>query len=160
MPGNTGVEVHGARELRTTMRRMGVEGSNKALKEAHTNVAKFVEDRTRGRGTRQQVRAARALVAKGTARSAMLAIKNTGAVPFGIGAFMGASSRFGWYAARRYRNEPRRQFPEWVGNNWDLENGQGPYVIAEVIQERRDDIYEAFLDEMRKAAESLGLEFD
>ena len=141
------------------MRRMGVEGSNKALKQAHTNVANLVKAESQGRGTRQQVRAARALVGKGTARNAFVAIRNR-PVPFGIGAFMGAQGRFGWYSAGRYRDSDARQFPEWVGNTWDLENGVGPYVIADVIKEQREDIFDAFMDEMRKAAVSLGLEFD
>jgi hypothetical protein len=144
--GTGHIEVHGEKELRAAMRRMGVEGAGKAIRVAHKNVAKLVEGRSRGRGTAQQVKAARALLGKGTQKEAVLAIRNLGAVPFGIGAFMGA---------QRYK-----QFPDWVGNDWDLESGTGPYVIAEVIASGRQDIIEAFIDEMRTAAESLGLDWD
>ena len=142
------------------MRRMGVEGQKEALKEAHVSVAELVRDRSQHRGTRQQVAAAKAMVADGTTTMARIRIKNTPAAPFAIGAFMGAKGRFGWYGKRRYRSSSARQFPEWVGNNWNLEAGQGPYVIAEIVQEGRQDILDAFLDEMRKAAHRLGLDFD
>lgn len=160
MAGRVGVDVYGARELRTSMKRMGVEGSGKALREAHKNVSKFVEGRARGRGTRQQVSASRALLGKGTQKNAVLAIRNLASVPFGIGAFMGAEGQFGWYGRSRYNSSTGKQFPEWVGNNWRLEDGIGPYVIADVIKEGHADILEAFLDEMRSAAERLGLEFE
>jgi hypothetical protein len=128
------------------MRRMGVEGSAKALRTAHRNVAKLVEGRSRGRGTAQQVKASRALLGKGMRDEAVLAIRNLSSMPFGIGAFMGALQY--------------PQFPTWVGNEWNLEAGTGPYVIAEVIASGRQDIIDAFIDEMRTAAESLGLDWD
>jgi len=140
------IEIVGAKELRTKMRRMGVEGSGNALRKAHRNVAKLVEGRSRGRGTRQQVKAAKALLGKGTTKESQLAIRNTASVPFGIGAFMGSN---------RYK-----QFPDWVGNDWNLEMGTGPYVIAEVIASGRDDIIETFIEEMRSAAEALGLDWE
>ena len=140
------IEVEGIRELRSKMRSMGVEGSNKALREAHKNVAKLVEGRSRGRGTAQQVKAAKAILGRGRNVEALIAIRNLASVPFGIGAFMGAKQF--------------QQFPEWVGNNWNLEAGTGPYVIAEVIASGRTDIIQAFVEEMRSAAEALGLDWD
>lgn len=140
------IEVEGIRELRTKMRKMGVEGSNKALRTAHKNVAKLVEGRSRGRGTAQQVKAAKAILGKGMTAESLIVIRNLASVPFGIGAFMGA---------KQYK-----QFPEWVGNDWNLEAGTGPYVIAEVIASGRTDIIEAFVEEMRSAAEALGLDWD
>jgi hypothetical protein len=140
------IEVEGIRELRNKMRKMGVEGSNKALRTAHKNVAKLVEGRSRGRGTAQQVKAAKAILGKGETAESIIKIRNLASVPFGIGAFMGA---------KQYK-----QFPEWVGNDWNLEAGTGPYVIAEVIASGRTDIIEAFVEEMRSAAEALGLDWD
>lgn len=137
--------MQGIKELRSKMRKMGVEGSSNALRKAHRNVAKLVEGRSRGRGTAQQVRAANAILGKATSGKAFIGIRNTARVPFGIGAFMGA---------KQYR-----QFPEWVGNNWNLEAGVGPYVIADVISSGRDDIIESFIEEMRSAAEALGLDW-
>lgn len=140
------IRVEGIKELRSKMRKMGVEGSNNALRKAHKNVSKIVEGRSRGRGTRQQVKAARAILGAGTTAEALIKIRNLNAVPFGIGAFMGAK-QYG-------------QFPEWVGNNWNLEAGTGPYVIADVISSGRTDIIEAFTEEMRNAAEALGLDWN
>lgn len=143
---DVGVRVEGIRELRSALRRMQVDGSSKALRQAHKNVAKFVEQRSRGRGTAQQVRAARAILGKGETAEASIAIRNLSAVPFGLGAFMGSL---------RYK-----QFPTWVGNNWNLEAGEGPYVIADAIQSGRTDIMREFVDEMRKAADALGLDWE
>jgi hypothetical protein len=140
------VRVEGIRELRTRLRRMQVDGTNTALRAAHKNVAKFVEGRSRGRGTAQQVKAARAILGTGDTAEAILKIRNLNAVPFGIGAFMGAVQY--------------PQFPAWVGNQWDIEAGEGPYVIADVVASGRTDIVEAFIDEMRMAAEALGLDWN
>lgn len=159
MTGRIGIEVHGARELRTAMRRMNVEGAGKALRETHKKVAKLVEAKSRGKGDSQQQKAAKALLGKGSQKSADVAIRNLASVPYGLGAFLGAQGRFGWYSAKRYSNSSARQFPDWVGNNWDLFNGIGPYVIAEQIQANRQDILDTYLDELALAAEALGLQF-
>ena len=154
------IDIYGARELRQKMRQMGVEGQKEALKDAHENVADLVRGRSQHRGTRQQVRAAQAMIADGTTTMARIRIKNTPTVPFAIGAFMGGKGRFGWYGKRRYRESLDRQFAPWVGNNWNLEAGIGPYVIADVVQENRDDIVQAFIDEMKAAALRLGLDWE
>jgi hypothetical protein len=159
MPSRVAVEVHGARELRTALRRMNVEGANKALRQTHQKVAKFVEGRTRGKGTPQQQAAARALLGKGSQKSADLKIRNLASVPFGIAAFMGAQGRFGWYSAKRYSSSAARQFPDWVGNNWNLEAGIGPYVIADQIKRDRQEILDTYLEELAATADALGLQF-
>jgi len=140
------VRVEGIRELRSALRRMGTTGANKALRGAHKSVAKMVEGESRGQGTAQQVKASRAILGKGDTDAALIAIRNLASVPFGLGAFMGALQY--------------KQFPEWVGNQWDLEAGEGPYVIAPIIASRRPDIIEEFERQMRSAAESLGLDWD
>lgn len=141
-----GVKIEGVRELRSALRRMKVEGSNKALRSAHKDVAKFVEGRSRGVGTAQQVKASRAILGKGQTDTALIAIRNLGSVPFGIGAFMGSVQY--------------KQFPAWVGQNWDIEAGDGPYVIAPIIASGREDIIQEFENQMRKAAISLGLSWN
>jgi hypothetical protein len=67
-------------------------------------------------------------------------------MPFGIGAFLGAV---------KYK-----QFPEWVGNTWALEVGQGPYVIAPTIATNMDEIKETFIEMLELAAEALGLNWE
>ena len=74
-----------------------------------------------------------------------MAIRNMASMPFGIGSFMGSV---------RYK-----QFPEWVGNTWNLEAGQGPYVIAPTIASNLDEIMDIFIDMLQVAAESLGLDW-
>lgn len=84
------------------------------------------------------------MLGKGTAGAAVLALRNTGSIPYGIGAYMGAKAY--------------RQFPDWVGNNWDLAAGTGPYVVAEAISENLDEILELFETEIRDAIQSAGLD--
>jgi hypothetical protein len=159
MASRTAIEIHGARELRTAMRRMKVEGAGKALRATHQKVAKLVENKSRGKGTPQQQAAARALLGKGSQKSADLKIRNLASVPFGIAAFMGAERQTGWYGLSRYNNSTGRQFPEWVGNNWDLEAGIGPYVIADQIKANKQEILDTYLEELANAAAGLGLQF-
>ena len=94
----------------------------------------------------QQQRAAAALLGKGTAKEASIAVRNTGRVPFGIGAFMGALQY--------------RQFPPWVGNSWDITAGEGPYVIAEAVAAAMPEIVEEFEWAIGHAIRQAGLEVE
>lgn len=117
------VRVDGARELSRKFR--AATGSTKDLSKAHREVGRLVTDRSKSGasgGTRQQARAASVLLGKGTSTEASVAIRNTGRIPYGLGAFLGA---------KQYR-----QFPPWVGNTWDLANGEGPYVVAPAVGSR------------------------
>ena len=88
----------------------------------------------------------KAILGKATARSADIAVRNLSSVPFGLGAFLGA---------KQYR-----QFPAWVGSSWDLDAGEGPYVIAPTIAARRQQITDMFTDELRRAFDEIGLEWE
>lgn len=134
--------VTGAEDLRRSFRR--AQGTTRDLSRAHRKVSKVAEGGAkRTSGTRQQERAKRALLGKGGAKSADLAIRNLSSMPFGLGAFLGA---------RAYP-----QFPDWVGNRWDLLAGDGPYVIAEAIQRDRDEILDAFEQHVADALTAAGL---
>lgn len=149
LPGRPALRVHGLDETRRSLRRAGLVEVPKGIRGAHKVVAKLVEAGSRreaGSGTRQQQAAAKALLGKGTTAEAVLAIRNTSSVPFGKGAFLGAIA---W-----------QQFPPWVGNSWNLEAGDGPYVIAEAIRDDLDEIEETFIDELRRAFEAAGLEWE
>lgn len=138
------VEVEGIAEARSAFRRAA--GSTKNLSKAHREVARVVQNESRSRagsGTRQQVRAAKVLLAKGTSTAADLAIRNTGRVPFGLGAFLGGK---------------RRQFPEWVGNRWDILSGGGPYIVGEAIRGELPEILETFEKEIGAALSEAGLD--
>ena len=151
-----GIEIYGARELRSAMRRMGVEGQREALKEAHTSVADLVVDKSQRRGDPVQKVTADGLIPSGTTTKAQVRLKNTAANPFLVRAFMGSKKRTGWYSDGRYANSAP-QWLEWVGNNWNLEAGTGPYVIAEVVHDEYSNILDTYMDEMRKAANRVGL---
>jgi len=145
--GRPAIRVEGLDETRRALRKAGATSATKAIRAAHKTTAKLVEGESRSRAsgaTRQQARAARSMLGKGTAGAAVLALRNTGSIPYGIGAYMGAKAY--------------RQFPDWVGNNWDLAAGTGPYVVAEAISENLDEILELFETEIRDAIQSAGLD--
>lgn len=142
-----GIEVEGLDELRKSF----AAGANrreldKGLRSSHKEIAKTVEVSAKvgaATGTRQQRAAIRALLGRGTPTSAMVTIRNSRAVPFGIGAFMGAVVH--------------KQFPEWVGTSWDLAAGDGPYVVAEAIAEDLDRIASTYESGILKTLDGLGL---
>jgi hypothetical protein len=140
------VQVIGAKEIARQLRSAHGKVGTKALREAHKTIAKRLEVDIRGKGTRQQQKAAKAILGKATARSADIAIRNLSSVPFGLGAFLGA---------KQYR-----QFPAWVGNNWNIDAGEGPYVIAPTIASHRQQIADMFTDELRRAFDEIGLEWE
>lgn len=154
-----GIDIYGARELRAAMRRMGVEGQREALKEAHMAVADLVYDKSQRRGEPQQTNMADGMIPSGTTTKAQIRLKSTAGNPYLLAAFMGAKRRTGWFAKARYGDSPKRQFPEWVGNNWNLEAGIGPYVIADVVRDEFDNILDTYMHEMRRAAAKVGLGF-
>jgi hypothetical protein len=109
----------------------------------------MVADRSKERAASsapQQRKAAAALLGKGTSREAQLSIRNTGRLPFGIGAFMGALQF--------------KQFPIWVGNDWDIEVAGGPYVVGEAVRANLDEIVEEFELNIGHAVRSAGLDID
>lgn len=148
-PGEPAIRVEGLREVRRNLRQAGDRETPKQVRAAHKDAAKVAEGKSRGRASSsepQQQRAAAALLGKGTPAAAVLAIRNTGAVPFGVGAFMGAKQF--------------RQFPAWVGNAWDLEAGVGPYVVAEAIRDGLEEITDTYLEALRRAFRDAGLEWE
>lgn len=143
------VEVDGLKELRRAFR--AAEGKTKDLSAAHRKVAMLAAERVRARavsGTRQQAAAAKAITGRGAASGADLAVRNTASVPFGKGAFFGALR---W-----------QQFPAWIGNSWSVGDGDGPYVIRDVLSDKRnlDEFAEMFLDDFAEAFRAVGLEFN
>jgi hypothetical protein len=138
------VHVEGIAEARAAFRR--ATGTTKDLSKAHREVSRVVQRSSRSQakgGTRQQARAAAVLLAKGSSTAADLAIRNTGRVPFGLGAFLGGK---------------RPQFPEWVGNRWDILSGGGPYIVGDAIRGDMPEILETFEQQVAEALRSAGLE--
>lgn len=146
MASRVAVDVDGAKQLAQAFRQMAGPGARKGLRSAHVETSRFVTTKSKASpDTAQQQRASRALLGKGTQDSGYVAIRNMASMPFGIGAYIGA---------KRYK-----QFPDWVGNTWNLEAGQGPYVIAPVIGSNMEEIKDIFLDMLQVAAEAVGLDW-
>lgn len=142
------VDIEGLDEVRRGFK--AVAGSGKEVGNANREVGRqatvWSKDQTLRTGTRQQRRAMKALLGKGDQRSGSIAIRNLKSMPFGVGAFMGA---------KKYR-----QFPPWVGNTWDINDGDGPYQIADALKGRREDLIDIYLDAIRQAAGRAGLEVE
>lgn len=85
------------------------------------------------------------MLGSGTGRAAILNLRNTKAVPFGLGAYLGGH---------------RRQFPDWVGNNWDLLKGKGPYVVAPTIKQHQDEILGAINAELSRVLKEAGIDHE
>lgn len=141
------VEVDGLKEARRAFR--DAEGKTRDLSAAHRRVAQAAAERVRARassGTRQQAAAAKVIKGRGSASGADLAVSNTSGVPFGKGAFFGSLR---W-----------QQFPMWVGNTWDIEAGDGPYIIRDVLSDRSniEDFQDKFLEEFGSALAAVGLD--
>lgn len=138
------INVEGADQMVAAFRAVG--GELKDLTAANRKVAKVFSEAARARaasGTRQQSRARMALKPTATRKSAALSINNTSSVPFGKGAFLGAIR---W-----------KQFPAWVGNSWNLEAGDGPYVVAPAFVDARPEILDAYNREVASVFEAVGL---
>jgi len=140
------VEVDGLKEARRAFR--DAEGQARDLSAAHRRVAQAAAERIRARaatGTRQQAAAAKVIKGRGTASGADVAVTNTAAVPFGKGAFFGSLR---W-----------EQFPMWVGNTWDISEGDGPYIITEVLNSPTEfeQLSLMFLEEFAAALATAGL---
>lgn len=133
---DTEYRVEGVVELRKALK--DVEGGVKSLRQANRGVAKLVEAGTRKRavsGTPQQAKAAKAILGAAESTAAVIKIRNLNAVPFGIGAFMGALA---W-----------KQFPPWVGANWTLgKPGEGPYVLRDAVSQDGPEIVDQYLKEL------------
>lgn len=147
MPFEPGVEIKNLVEVRAVLKAAGTVGTDKALRQAHKEIAKFVEGKSRAAaagGSAQQSKASSALLGKGQPLSAVLSIRNTAGVPFGIGSFIGS---------KQYP-----QFPQWLGNQYEV--GEGSYIVGPTIEENLPEIQDLYTTAMRGTFAALGLEMD
>lgn len=106
------------------------------LREPRREVAEYVVNGMRQSPmTRQQRRVIDGVRA---AASGAIAFSQTRRNPFIFGAFFGAKR---W-----------RQFQPWVGNDWDLIKGSGPYVLAPFVYRNAERISDMFSDGIMDAA--------
>ncbi len=135
------IEVHGLADFRKELGNLQGKWPRELAK-VHRTLGKEVaaEARKFARGSGpMQAHFAGSIYGSGTTRQASVAIRREANA-----AFWGAKKHTGWYANPRYANSPP-QFPEWVGNNWDVgQLGQGPYAINPAIFHDRDLIARRF----------------
>lgn len=140
----------------------------RGVREAGKAAAQIVVDDVPSQDlTAQQRKALAGVTAGGDLISGFVRLRSTAGRPFVVAAFMGARARFGWYAAAKFgpnynpRNQSRkqkirnsiartamqsgalgRQFPAWVGNQYDLGDGGGPYGVGDAIRDNLPRIRE------------------
>lgn len=131
--------VTGLDELRDAL--LKAQNTTKPLTVAHRKVAKIVEPAARARalsGTRQQAKMVGGIKAAANAKAALIRIRNTKRHPYVVGSIMGAK-RF-------------RQFPTWVGNQYQAGGaavGRGsPPVIGTAVDDKRDEVRDTFVKEV------------
>lgn len=129
MPG-VAVEIQGLKEFRSGLRKAG-SGWPRVLAQVNRDIAKFVEGKSKGgTETAQQAKAAGAISGRGTQRESKIVIGNS--PPFALGAFMGALQY--------------KQFPRWVGTDWEVGGPGGPFAVNPAIRQSKDDIVDAYGD--------------
>jgi hypothetical protein len=122
----------------------------KAMRKAYSRIASHTQSKARTNaslGGGQYAAAKSAIRGTSDATSAGLRVSRSGRVPFAQGVFWGAKGRFGWYAQSKYADSDGRQFPEWVGDNWEAgKPGEGPYVLNYTVAEELPEIIDRFGD--------------
>lgn len=126
------------RLFRNALRRAGPGWTN-IQKAVNKDIATYIERKAQMMGeTKQQVVPSkktpvpppiRVIKGQGTIRAAKVFIPPSH--PYAAGAL------FGGY---------RPQFPEWVGNTWEVGGAGGPAAINPAIRESKDDIVQAYGD--------------
>lgn len=146
------VEVRGLAEFKRELRKIDTVSSNE-MRKVHRRVADLVANRARAgaaSGGGQSAKAARTIKARSTNTRAYIDIVPTKAVPYALAVYWGQRRRSGWYAAGRYAGSGGRQFPPWVGNQWDPGEtgsfGSAPYHIGPAIDASIDDALDIYLE--------------
>lgn len=121
------VHVKGLAEFQRALRDVDND-LPKELRKAHKDIAEFIKDKAQARarsGSAQQAKAAPGIRAGAEQRRALLKIGGA-RNPFAIGAFFGA---------RKYK-----QFPKWVGNQWQPGDHGGPLIIGPVLADNTEEV--------------------
>ena len=145
------IETVGLKEFRAELRRLQDDKEfTKELRQVNKKVADIAADAARGIASGMggiQSANASAIRGQATQTQARIGVRRSSRNPAANAAFWGAKRRSGWYARSRYRASPAPQFPQWVGNMWDVGvAGQGPYAINDAIANNMDQLLDAFRD--------------
>lgn len=140
------VEVEGLRDLQADLDRFAKK--NKDLKRVYAKASSYLRDQARSAAPGKVAGSIRRLPSSEAA--AINIVRNP---PRSLGVFMGAKRRFGWYAKKQFAESKGRQFPNWVGNQWEpgMSNGK-PYHIGDAINRSVPIIMEMFADEIERIA--------
>ena len=132
--GGIRIEFEGVDEFRRLLSAATGKWDN-VLRESNRQISQGLARKMRGATeTRQQARAVKAIAPRGDRRGAVIVLNKK--PPFAAGAF---------YGALQYR-----QFPEWVGNSWEVGGSGGPYAINPTIRDSMSDIIDAYGDAFEK----------
>lgn len=101
-------------------RLLGADG-RKVLRAGRIKAAELVVDAMPAQ-SRQQRRTAAGVRARASASGAAVGFASARGRPT-VAAWFGAKRRTGWYAAARFDGSAGRQFPRWVGNQFDPDWG-------------------------------------
>ena len=142
------IEVTGADDLAAIFKTLG---RTKDLRAAYKTVSKVAETHLRAGasgGTKMQSRAAKAIKAAATDKSASIGIFKGFRYP---GAKVAGGAIGAFYGAYRFK-----QFQPWVGSSWHLPES-GPHTFGPSMQKASDPIGEAFVDGVLRLAAERGL---
>lgn len=155
------IDTKQLKALRRQIRQAGPNGGEfkKRLTTANKKGAEVITERAQAKlraGTPGQARAARAIKPRSAQSGIGFRIANSGQVPDALARIWGAKRRAGWYGARRYRSSSGRQFPQWVGNGWEVGGQGGPYGLNPAIRESLDEVLDIWGEEVGEIIEDIG----
>lgn len=128
--GGIRIEFEGVDEFRRLLSAATGKWDN-VLRESNRQISQGLARKMReATETRQQARAVKAIAPRGDRRGAVIVLNKK--PPFAAGAF---------YGALQYR-----QFPEWVGNSWEVGGSGGPAAINPTIRDNLGEIVDAYGD--------------
>jgi len=145
------VEVEGLKEFQRSLRTAADPKAVKnAFKEAQLPIAEDVAAHARGYAGRIGGGAAHfasLITGKATQKGA-----SVGVAKAAFAAFWGAKKRTGWYAKVGSSQGGKPQHRPWIGQSWDIRQGQGPYAIAAAVKSKSTEIEDRYLKAMEKVS--------
>jgi hypothetical protein len=149
------IRIEGLAAFRAELRAIDA-GWGRALTKANKEIGDKVAQRARGlAGNYGRMTAAAASSIRPTATQTAAKIAAGGNPGFALAAIYGAKRHSGWYGNARHHSATTPQFPEWVGNAWEVGGSGGPRGINDAVREMRDEIprlYEKAITELTAAA--------
>ncbi len=141
------VEIRGLKDFQRALRSVDARYNNTA-RTIHRRVSDLVAGRARSSAPSG---VSGSIKARSTNTKAF--IETVPKPPYALAVLWGAKRRTGWYAKPRYAASAARQFPAWVGNQWDPgETGGQPYHIGPAINRSLDEVMAIYEDGIAEVA--------